>query len=220
MRVYLKWRQMMLYWGKVYVGPPIITVSITQPFTIAYRPRKNDAKHSVRPIDTTFPMFVCYFLTTNRPPLPTFSVLDSMPLQQRLATLQTPKIEIPSPGEPILKSQPLSPTKLKVTRQSHSLYTPKKQESTTSHPPPPPLQQQQPVEEEVCLRWNSHHSNMQTSFPDLLQKEQYVDVTLASEGKMLKCHRVRPNIRPFCCQFFMFFSSFPVDSVIVQWVFR
>lgn len=119
------------------------------------------------------------------------SVLDSMPLQQRLATLQTPKIEIPSPSEPVLKSQPLSPTKLKVTRQSQSLFTPKKQEPAPPPPPPPQPQQQQPVEEEVCLRWNSHHSNMQTSFPDLLQKEQYVDVTLASEGKMLKCHRVR-----------------------------
>lgn len=107
-----------------------------------------------------------------------------MPLQQRLTAMQ-PKIEIPPPTE--LKSQPLSPTKLKVTRQSsQQVYPPKKPEPT----PPPPPQPAQQSEEEVCLRWNSHHSNMQTSFPDLLQKEQYVDVTLASEGKMLKCHRV------------------------------
>lgn len=44
---------------------------------------------------------------------------------------------------------------------------------------------------EVCLRWNSHHSNMQSSFPSLLDKEMYVDVTLAAEGKTVKCHRVR-----------------------------
>lgn len=107
-----------------------------------------------------------------------------MPLQQRVKQ-PIPKIEIPQPTE--LKSQPLSPTKLKVTRQSQALLAPKKQEPPAPAAPPTP---QPPVEEEVCLRWNSHHSNMQTSFPDLLQKEQYVDVTLASEGKMLKCHRV------------------------------
>ena len=44
--------------------------------------------------------------------------------------------------------------------------------------------------EEVCLRWNSHHSNIKSSFPILLQREQYVDVTLSAEKKMLKCHRV------------------------------
>lgn len=109
-----------------------------------------------------------------------------MPLEQRLSLSGNSKTEQPTE----LKSQPLSPTKLKVTRQSQSLLIPRKQES--SLPPPPPAQLPQPEvdEEEVCLRWNSHHSNMQTSFPDLLQKEQYVDVTLASEGKMLKCHRV------------------------------
>lgn len=118
-------------------------------------------------------------------------ILDAMPLQQRLTTtVQQPKIEIPAVPVVELKSQPLSPTKLKVTRQSNQQQPqqyagPKKQETT-----PVAQQSMQQVEEEVCLRWNSHHSNMQTSFPDLLQKEQYVDVTLASEGKMLKCHRV------------------------------
>lgn len=115
-------------------------------------------------------------------------ILDAMPLQQRLTTTHQPKIEIPAVPSAELKSQPLSPTKLKVTRQSNQQQqqyaAPKKQETT------PVAQSMQQVEEEVCLRWNSHHSNMQTSFPDLLQKEQYVDVTLASEGKMLKCHRV------------------------------
>ncbi|KAK9745314.1 BTB/POZ domain [Popillia japonica] len=44
--------------------------------------------------------------------------------------------------------------------------------------------------DEVCLRWNSHHTNMKSTFPSLLQREQYVDVTLTSEGKSLKCHRL------------------------------
>ncbi|KRT81876.1 BTB domain-containing protein, partial [Oryctes borbonicus] len=47
-----------------------------------------------------------------------------------------------------------------------------------------------PEADEVCLRWNSHHSNMKSTFPSLLHREQYVDVTLTSEGKSLKCHRL------------------------------
>ncbi|XP_051161627.1 protein jim lovell-like isoform X2 [Leptopilina boulardi] len=43
---------------------------------------------------------------------------------------------------------------------------------------------------EVCLRWNSYHSNMQNSFPSLLDSEQFVDVTLACEGRSLKCHKM------------------------------
>ncbi|XP_019875972.2 uncharacterized protein LOC109603910 isoform X1 [Aethina tumida] len=100
-------------------------------------------------------------------------ILDSMPLDQRLK--QAP--ELPQNAEPVLQSQPLSPTKLKVTRQ--------KLQPPVVRPPTPP-----PVNEEVCLRWNSHHQNMQNSFPSLLLKEQYVDVTLVAEGKTLKCHRL------------------------------
>ncbi|XP_034942746.1 uncharacterized protein [Chelonus insularis] len=53
---------------------------------------------------------------------------------------------------------------------------------------PPNIAPQQPTE--VCLRWNSYHSNMQNSFPSLLDSEQFVDVTLACEGRSLKCHKM------------------------------
>lgn len=53
-----------------------------------------------------------------------------------------------------------------------------------------------PSESEMCLRWNSHHSNMQTIFPNLLQNERYVDVTLAADGQLIKCHKVGCDI--FC----------------------
>lgn len=43
---------------------------------------------------------------------------------------------------------------------------------------------------QVCLKWNSYHSNMQNSFPSLLDTEQFVDVTLACEGRSLKCHKM------------------------------
>ncbi|XP_063930516.1 midasin-like isoform X3 [Zophobas morio] len=99
----------------------------------------------------------------------------SMPLQERLSKVAAQEKMAAGAAGP-LKSQPLSPTKLKVTRQS-----PKAKQV---EPP------QSPVNEEMCLRWNSHHSNMQTAFPNILSKEQYVDVTLAAEGKTLKCHRL------------------------------
>ncbi|XP_065346839.1 protein tramtrack, beta isoform-like isoform X1 [Cloeon dipterum] len=44
--------------------------------------------------------------------------------------------------------------------------------------------------QQVCLRWNSFHSNMETMFPTLLYKEKFVDVTLACEGRLIKCHKV------------------------------
>ncbi|CAH0548584.1 unnamed protein product [Brassicogethes aeneus] len=99
-----------------------------------------------------------------------FEGSDAMPLEQRLKV----------PGEnqdSMLSSQPLSPTKLKVTRQ--------KNPQTAQKSPTPP-----PVNEEVCLRWNSHHVNMQNTFPTLLLREQYVDVTIVAEGRTLKCHRM------------------------------
>ncbi|XP_014226959.1 protein kinase 4-like isoform X1 [Trichogramma pretiosum] len=43
---------------------------------------------------------------------------------------------------------------------------------------------------EVCLKWNSYHSNMQNSFPTLLDSEDFVDVTLACEGRSIKCHKM------------------------------
>lgn len=103
-----------------------------------------------------------------------------MPLQQRIG-LNVSQVQVRNSCESRLQSQPLSPTKLKVTRQSSkpASVTPKVIEIPLSAPA-----------EEVCLRWNSHHSNMQTAFPYLLEKEQYVDVTLIAEGKTIKCHRV------------------------------
>lgn len=101
-----------------------------------------------------------------------------MPLEQRL---KSPAIPSTSEQEQILHSHPLSPTKLKVTRQT------KPKEPSPKPMSPPPI-------EEMCLKWNSHHGNMQSMFPALLLKEQFVDATLVAEGQTLKCHRVRAAI--------------------------
>lgn len=104
--------------------------------------------------------------------------LDSMPLEQRL---KSPILLSSSEQEEILHSHPLSPTKLKVTRQT------KPKELS-----PKPINSS-PMEE-ICLKWNSHYGNMQSMFPALLLKEQYVDATLVAEGQTLKCHRVSYNL--------------------------
>ncbi|MCL4123722.1 UNVERIFIED_CONTAM: hypothetical protein GTU68_057158, partial [Idotea baltica] len=46
------------------------------------------------------------------------------------------------------------------------------------------------AEQQFCLRWNNFQSNIVTSFEALLDKEEFVDVTLTAEGKSLKAHRV------------------------------
>ncbi|XP_025833518.1 uncharacterized protein LOC108743322 isoform X2 [Agrilus planipennis] len=110
---------------------------------------------------------------------------DSVPLTQRIASTSS-SMTPTNPVEQQLHSQPLSPTKLKVTRQA-TAKTPKFQPIA---PKPTENITIPPASEEVCLRWNSHHNNMQTSFPYLLKREQFVDVTLVAEGQMIKCHRV------------------------------
>lgn len=125
-----------------------------------------------------------------------------MPLQQRMLLSVPPQVQIPSTSEPLLQSQPLSPTKLKVTRQisKQQVFTPKSTESPS---------------EEVCLRWNSHHSNIQSTFPQLLEKEQYVDVTIIAEDKTLKCHRVSKLFVFLCslCYFTYFLINSPSNKI-------
>ncbi|KAF5281052.1 hypothetical protein FQR65_LT14886 [Abscondita terminalis] len=47
-----------------------------------------------------------------------------------------------------------------------------------------------PQPQQFCVRWNSYQSNLQNAFPKLLTSEHFVDVTLACENEMLKCHKV------------------------------
>ncbi|BES87486.1 BTB/POZ domain [Nesidiocoris tenuis] len=44
--------------------------------------------------------------------------------------------------------------------------------------------------QQFCVRWNSYQSNLQSAFPKLLTNEHFVDVTLACESRMVKCHKV------------------------------
>ncbi|XP_017774394.1 PREDICTED: protein jim lovell-like isoform X2 [Nicrophorus vespilloides] len=95
------------------------------------------------------------------------------------------KLNNPS-GMKSTKLQPIapkpSPQTIKITRAAAM------QQQLPPPPPPPPEQEKEP--DEVCLRWNSHHTNMKSSFPSLLEREQYVDVTLCCEGKTIRCHKL------------------------------
>lgn len=51
---------------------------------------------------------------------------------------------------------------------------------------PQPIQQQQ----QFCLRWTNYHSNLSTVFDQLYQAESFADVTLISEGRPIKAHKM------------------------------
>ena len=54
-----------------------------------------------------------------------------------------------------------------------------------------PPQQQEQQEQQYCLKWNNHNSNISGVFDRLRFSEQFVDVTLVSaDRKMIKCHKL------------------------------
>lgn len=53
--------------------------------------------------------------------------------------------------------------------------------------------------EQFSLRWNNFHTNLSTGFHDLLKEELLVDVTLATEGKLIKAHQLVLSV---CSPFF------------------
>ncbi|XP_060524843.1 protein tramtrack, beta isoform isoform X2 [Cylas formicarius] len=44
--------------------------------------------------------------------------------------------------------------------------------------------------QQYCLRWRYHHSNLQTMFSQLLERQAFCDVTLACEGRTIKAHKI------------------------------
>lgn len=41
-----------------------------------------------------------------------------------------------------------------------------------------------------CLRWNNYQNNITAAFENLRGDEDFIDVTLACDGKTLKAHKV------------------------------
>ncbi|XP_037071670.1 protein tramtrack, beta isoform-like, partial [Pollicipes pollicipes] len=44
--------------------------------------------------------------------------------------------------------------------------------------------------QQFCLKWNNHHSNLLNVFEALLHTEAFTDVTLAVDGASIKCHKM------------------------------
>lgn len=65
-----------------------------------------------------------------------------------------------------------------------------------------------PQQQQYCLRWNQHRSNLLTAFDQLLQSEALTDVTLSCGGASIKCHRI---ILAACSGYFQ--SLFVHDNV-------
>ncbi|KZS11268.1 Bric-a-brac [Daphnia magna] len=63
-------------------------------------------------------------------------------------------------------------------------------------------------QQQYCLRWNQHRSNLLGAFDQLLQTEALTDVTLSCGGASIKCHRI---ILAACSGYFQ--SLFVNDSV-------
>lgn len=67
-----------------------------------------------------------------------------------------------------------------------------------------------------CLRWNNYQSSITSAFENLRDDEDFVDVTLACDGRSLKAHRVvlsacSPYFRELlkvCTNFVVFCATF------------
>lgn len=109
-----------------------------------------------------------------------------------------PCVVVPQQAPPGAK-QVGSPAPVKKTLPLASQSSPKPAVAKPAPPRPVTPPQPPPPPPEVCLRWNSYHSNMQATFPSLLNNEQFVDVTLACEGRSIKCHKVSTQSAPPAC---------------------
>jgi hypothetical protein len=113
-------------------------------------------------------------------------------------TLNAPQSMTQREMKPILpkpstaSSSTMMPSFLETQLSPQPRTAPAKQKPAQLRPKPSPLRVEADTEpQQVCLRWNSFHSNMETMFPALLNKEKFVDVTLACEGRVVKCHKVK-----------------------------
>lgn len=61
-----------------------------------------------------------------------------------------------------------------------------------------------------CLRWNNYQSSITSAFENLRDDEDFVDVTLACDGKSLKAHRV---VLSACSPYFRELLKVRVDRI-------
>ena len=67
------------------------------------------------------------------------------------------------------------------------------------------------ADQQFCLRWNNFHTNTHTSaFESLRDDEDFVDITLACEGRQIKAHKM---VLSACSPYFR--SLLKVSIVVV-----
>lgn len=93
---------------------------------------------------------------------------------------------MPETSQPVLVSKK-NPPPLNII-DNNSIYVTSNQLKSiidTDNPNEPPSTPQA-----FCLRWNNYQSNLTTVFTQLLQDEQFVDVTLSCDGYAIKAHKI------------------------------
>lgn len=67
--------------------------------------------------------------------------------------------------------------------------------------------------EHFSLRWNNFNDNMKSGFHDLLRTEDFVDVTIAAEGKLIQAHKMVLSV---CSPYFKnIFKTNPCQHPVV-----
>ena len=46
------------------------------------------------------------------------------------------------------------------------------------------------ADQQFCLRWNNFHTNITSAFESLRDDEDFVDITLACDGRQVKAHKM------------------------------
>lgn len=70
------------------------------------------------------------------------------------------------------------------------------------------------MQQQYCLRWNNHKTNLLTVFSESFRNEDFTDVTLACEGgSVIKCHKM---VLAACSSYFQnLFSDLPCSHPVV-----
>ncbi|MPC20244.1 Protein tramtrack, alpha isoform [Portunus trituberculatus] len=86
--------------------------------------------------------------------------------------------------------QPIASECPSVDASSSGLSPPWKVENVLIDSKDSPHSPSAMANQQYCLKWNNHQSNLLRAFDRLLQSESFTDVTLACEGKSLRAHKV------------------------------
>nr|XP_018903634.1 PREDICTED: uncharacterized protein LOC109034770 isoform X1 [Bemisia tabaci] len=121
-------------------------------------------------------------------------ILLTVPQQKGAVQAGQMKPLVVTPQDPL--SLPKAPAKNATPPSATATSTPSRAASASPAPAPSvaplapiPLTVAPPVVPEICLRWDSYNKNMRNMFPVLLSNERFCDVTLACEGRSIKCHK-------------------------------